>query len=130
MHIMVCRAEHQGQDIPADRDRKKMWEIWGPVSPLWAAYLYWKLVAAEKGITWSFPEWSTLIVSTSLWFANFAIEFKAPGAKGFLLSEKAVIRVNPDMEPIKPGLALFSDRELGWARTYPLTKKKHAMAGF
>ena len=64
---------------------------------------------------------------------NFAIEFKASGAGGLLLSEDAVVRVNPDMEPTEPELWSFSDRELGWARTYkakPLTKKQQALAKF
>jgi hypothetical protein len=130
MHIMVCRAEHEGRDIPADRDRKTMWERWGPVSPLWAAFFFWRSAARGQRIPWSFPQWVTLIVSTSLSFANFATGFKARGAGASLLSEDAVIRVNPDMEPTEPVLPPFSDRELGWARAYPLTIKKHAMAGF
>ena len=80
-----------------------------------------------------FPHWVALIVSTSLWFANFAIGFKASGAGDPLLSEDAVVRVNPDMEPTEPELGPFSDRELGWARTYrvkPLTKKQQALAKF
>jgi hypothetical protein len=132
-HIMVCRAKHEGRDIPADRDRKKMWEKWGPVAPLWAAYIVCKAAAGRRGIPWPFPQWVTLLVSTSLWFANFAIGFKASGAGGPLLSEDAVIRVNPDMEPTEPELLPFSERELGWARTYkakPLTKKQQALVKF
>jgi hypothetical protein len=118
IHIMVCRAKHEGRDIPAERDRKTMWEDWGPVAPLWAAYLVCKADARRRGIPWVVAEWVTDIISISLWFADFGTRFKASGARDWLLSEDAVVRVNPDMEPKKPPLWPFSDRELGWARTY------------
>jgi hypothetical protein len=138
MHIMVCRAKHEGREIPAERDRKTMWEKWGPVAPLWAAYIVCRAAAGRRGIPWSFPQWTTLIVSTSLSFADFAVGFKASGAEDYLLSESedVVVRVNPDMEPTDPELWPFSDQELGWARTYkaykakPLTKKQQAQAKF
>ena len=76
-HIMVCRAKHESRTIPAERDRKTMWEKWGPVAPLWAAYFVCRSVARERGIPWSSPESLTLTVSTSAWFADFAVGFKA-----------------------------------------------------
>jgi hypothetical protein len=132
-HIMVCRAKHEGRDIPAERDRKTMWEKWGPVAPLWAAYIVCRAAAGRRGIPWSFPNRVRLIISTSLCLANFAVGFKASGAEDHLLSEDVVVWVNPDMEPTEPELWPFSDQELGWARTYKaksLTKKQPTQAKF
>jgi hypothetical protein len=113
--IMVRRAKHEGRAIPDEPHRKTMWKEWGPVAPLWAAYLVCKLVAVEGGISWLSPERLPLIVRTSHWFADFAVGFMASGARVPLLSENAVVRVNPGTEPIKPELPPFSVQQLAWA---------------
>jgi hypothetical protein len=115
MYIMVRCARDEGRDIPADRDRKTMWETWGPVAPLWAARIVCRSAAREQGVSrfGSMP-----FISCSLWFADFAVKFEARGAKESLLSEDKVIRVNPELDPVEPNLPPFDGKRLIYAHAY------------
>jgi hypothetical protein len=117
-HIMVRRAKYEGRTIPGETTRRTtMWRKYGPVAPLWAAYVFCKGAAREQGLPWAFNQWLKPVVSVSLWFANFAVNHKVPEAKSTLLSEAQVVRVNPELVPLEPHLPPFSSEELRrWAR--------------
>jgi hypothetical protein len=117
--IMVCRVEAGGkqQDTPGETVRHlTLWPDYGPVAPLWAARIFCKTLARQRGIPWSFNQWLEPVVRRSLWFANFAVEFKAKGARKKLLTEDQVIRINPELSPIESIPPRFDATQLEWAR--------------
>jgi hypothetical protein len=114
--IMVRRAKHEGSPLPGETYRRtKMWREYGPVAPLWAAYNFCKGEAREREIPWSSNQWLKSIVSVSLWFADFAVKFKAEQAKKYLLTVDQVVRLNPELSPSEPCLPPFTNQQLVWA---------------
>jgi hypothetical protein len=117
--IMVCRveAEGKGQDIPGETERHTtLWRVYGPVAPLWAAWIFCKALARERDIPWSLNQWLEPIIRRSLWFANFTVGFKARKSDTKLLTEDRVIRINPELGPIESLPPPFGAEQLEWAR--------------
>ena len=121
IHIWVNRAKKEGRTIPAERSRKTMWTRWGGVSPLWAAGAFCYAAATARGaphLTYHDPDFRREMISVSLWLADFAVRFKAAGARTPLLSENKVVRVDCKLDVLRPEIPPLTDEELTWARGY------------
>jgi hypothetical protein len=121
IYIWVNCAKKDGRRIPAERDRKTMWTRWGGVSPLWAAGAFCYAAAKAPGsphLTYHDPDFRREMISVSLWLADFAVRFKAIGARTPLLSEDEVVRVDCNLDAVRPEIPPLTDEELTWARSY------------
>jgi hypothetical protein len=98
-----------------------MWTRWGGVSPLWAAFAFCdaaKARGAHHPAYYYDPEFRQEMISTSLWLADFAVQFKPIGARAPLLSENKVIRLNCNLHAVEPEIPPLTEEELTWARDY------------
>ena len=113
-HIMVERAKFENRSIPDDHDRKEMWGEWGGAAPLWAA----RTLAAPRPGIHHVPV--KRIIQYAHWLANFAVDFRPERSPtGWrLLTEAEVIRINPELPPLKPPIPPLPAQLLSWARSY------------
>jgi hypothetical protein len=117
MMVWRVEAEMKGQDIPGETERHlTLWRDYGPVAPLWAAWIYCRSLARVNGIPWFLNQWLEPVIRRSLWFANFAVDFKAKGSDKKLLTEDRVIRINPELGPMESVPPRFDAKQLEWAR--------------
>ena len=115
IHIMV-ESSDQGRtrDIPADRDRREMWQTWRGIAPYWAA---WHLAKAAAG-----PGRHDLplqqLIANGHWLANRAIRRRPVRSHVWLLPADEAIWINPGITPVEPAIPALSDKQLALARRF------------
>jgi hypothetical protein len=114
VHVMVHTAQHEHRRIPAERDRKTMWQSWGGTAPLWTARAL--AAAGSRGVR-RIPVQK--IIQYAHWLADFALGFKHEKARAPLLTEAEVVWVNSELQPLEPFIPPLTEMQVGWARNYP-----------
>lgn len=114
-HIMIEDAKNV-RDIPADRDRREMWQTWGCVAHLWAAVALVKLATGPGVHRVPLKQ----VISNARWLADFAVSFRPIRAQTTLLQEDEIVRVNPDLPSVEPDIPPLRKKWLHVARNYTL----------
>jgi hypothetical protein len=116
-HIMVESSDHgKTRDIPADRDRKEMWQTWCGIAPYWAAIALARLAAPPGLPRHQVPLGQLIANGHSL--ANFAIGFKPAHSHVWLLPPDEAVWINPGITPVEPAIPALSEKQLELARSF------------